>query len=135
MYRAHTVSVGIACDPQKAYRYIADPTNFPHWAPGFAKSIEKQDAHWIAQTTLGQAKISFAPPNELGVLDHHVELPSGTFHNPMRVIPNADGCEVMFTVFQFTGVSDEQFRHDYETVDSDLRRLKEVLEHRYGSAV
>lgn len=82
----------------------------------------------MAETSLGQATFRFAPVNALGVLDHDVELAAGRFHNPMRVIPNGDGCEVLFTLLQLGGVTDEQFRIDLETVRTDLQNLKRVLE-------
>ncbi|MGH3505202.1 MAG: hypothetical protein ACRDQA_30565, partial [Nocardioidaceae bacterium] len=42
---------------------------------------------------------SFAEPNDFGALDHVVTLPSGeSVYNPLRVIPEGDGCEVVFTV-------------------------------------
>lgn len=133
MYRAHTVSVAVAIDPGKAYAYAADPANLPSWAPGFVKSIERRGEQWFAQTTLGEARFRFAPPNMFGVLDHDVELPSGSFHNPMRVIPNGRGCEILFTLLQLPGVSDEEFKTDLETIRSDLRSLRSVLENRFGS--
>lgn len=34
MYRAHTVSVGIAVSPKEVYDYASDPSNLPVWAPG-----------------------------------------------------------------------------------------------------
>ena len=132
MYRAHTVSVGIALDPGTVYAFASDPSNLPVWAPGFVKSIEKQGDTWIAQTTLGQVTVRFAPANDLGVIDHEVDLPSGTFHNAMRVIPNGLGSEVLFTLIQLPGVSDEQFQRDMDTVRADLNKLRTVLEHRYG---
>ena len=134
MYRAHTVSVGIAVEPGTVYAYASDPANLPTWAPGFVKSIEKQGARWIAQTSLGQVAFRFAPPNDLGVLDHDVDLSNTSFHNPMRVIPNGTGSEVLFTLLQLQGVSDEQFQRDMDTVRADLNKLRTVLEHRYGSA-
>jgi hypothetical protein len=134
MYRAHTVSAAVAVDPTRAYAYLAEPSNLPEWAPGFVRTIERHGDQWLAQTTLGQATFSFAPPNDLGVVDHDVELPSGRFHNPMRVIPNGSGCEILFTVLQFHGIADEQFRTDLETVRNDLLTLRKVLELRYGSA-
>jgi hypothetical protein len=130
MYRTHTVSVGIAVDPRTVYAYASNPANLPTWAPGFVLSIEPQGNHWIAQTTLGQAKFRFAPANDFGILDHDVELPTGTFHNPMRVIPNGAGCEVLFTAVQLPGIPDEQFKADLDTVRADLNKLRTVLEHR-----
>lgn len=133
MQRAHTVSVGIAVDPATVYGYASDPANLPHWAPGFVKSIAKQGDAWVAETTLGAVKFRFAARNDLGVLDHDVELPSGTFHNPMRVIPNGAGSEVLFTLLQLPGVSDEQFQQDMDTVRADLNKLRTLLEDGAGN--
>jgi hypothetical protein len=132
MYRTHTVSVGIAVTPAQVYAYAADPVNMPTWAPGFVHAIERHGDIWIAQTSLGQAKFRFAALNEFGVLDHDVELASGTFHNPMRVIPNGKGSEVLFTLTQLPGISDEQFKVDMDTVRADLNKLRTVLEHRHN---
>jgi hypothetical protein len=131
MYRTQTVSVGIAVDPARVYAYASDPSHFPTWAPGFVKSIARQGNTWIAQTPLGEARINFAPINEFGVLDHDVELSNGTFHNPMRVIPNGAGSEVLFTVVQLPEISDQQFDADLDTVRADLNKLRTVLEHQY----
>jgi hypothetical protein len=130
MYRTHTVSVGIAIDPGTVYTYTANPANLPAWAPGFVKSMENKGGDWIADTSMGHARFRFAPVNTFGVLDHDVELPSGTFHNPMRVIPNGAGCEVLFTLVQLPGISDEQFQADIDTVRADLYRLRTVMEQR-----
>jgi hypothetical protein len=45
----------------------------------------------------------------------------------MRVIPNGEGCEILFTVLQLAGRSDEQFEADLETVRADLGSLRDVL--------
>lgn len=133
MHRAHTVSVTIAVDPKTAYAYASNPANLPAWAPGFVKSIAQQGSRWIAQTTLGDITFRFAPPNDFGVLDHEVQLPGGTFHNPMRVIPNGTGSEVLFTLLQLPGTSDEQFQQDRDTILADLNTLRTVLEQRAGA--
>src|SRR5512139_1683641 len=103
MFRAHTVSVGIAVSTDAVYAYASDPANLPAWAPGFVHSIESAGEYWTASTTLGDVRMRFAPANSLGVLDHQVELPTGTVHNSMRVIPNGRGSEVLFTLMQLPG--------------------------------
>jgi hypothetical protein len=130
-YRTHTVSVGIKVSPETVYDYAADPSHLPAWAPGFVHSIERTGDHWVGQTTLGEVRLRFAPVNSFGVLDHQVELPSGTVSNAMRVIPNGLGCEVLFTAIQLPAVSDEQFRIDLDTVRADLNKLRTLLEHRH----
>lgn len=128
MFRAHTVSIAVAVPPATAYAYAVDPRNLPRWAPGFVKSIERRGDAWVAKTTLGEATFRFAPVNEFGVLDHDVQLPAGSFHNPMRVVPNGDGCEILFTMLQLPDMTDEQFQADLETIRADLGILRSALE-------
>ncbi len=134
MYRAHTVSAGIDVDPQTVSAYASDPANLPAWTPGFVKSIEKKVDCWLADTTLGEVKLRFAPANEFGILDHDVESASGTVHNPMRVVPNGAGSEVLFTLVQLPGVSKEQFQQDMDTVRADLNKLRTLLEHKQAAS-
>jgi hypothetical protein len=64
-------------------------------------------------------------------MDHAVTVASGeTIVNPMRVVPNGTGSEVLFTVFQRPGMSDAQFYEDAALVQRDLETLKRVLEGR-----
>lgn len=128
MLRAYTVSVGIERTPQEVYAFVSNPANLPVWALGFVKDIQQRDGQWIADTALGEARVRFARANQFGVLDHDVELSSRTFHNPMRVVPNGAGAEVLFTALQFQGVSDEQFAQDLDTIRADLNKLRMVLE-------
>lgn len=130
MHRAHTVSVGIAAEPAAIYAFASDPANLPAWAPGMVKSIEKVGDSWVAQTPLGEVIFRFVAANTLGVLDHDVEAGGRTFHNPMRVVPNGSGGEVLFTLLQLPEVTDEQFQQDMDTVRADLNKLRTILEHR-----
>lgn len=51
-----------------------------------------------------------------------------TVHNPMRVMPNGEGSEFVFTLIRRPGVSDQQFAQDKAAVEKDLKTLKELLE-------
>jgi hypothetical protein len=56
-------------------------------------------------------------------------LPSGEIiYNPVRVISDGSGCEVVFTLRRLPGMSDEEFARDANAVAADLTRLKRVLE-------
>jgi hypothetical protein len=84
---------------------------------------------WIAEAPFGKVWITFAPRNAFGVLDHDVRLESGvTVHNAMRVLPNGDGSEFVFTLVRQPGMSDEQFADDARAVEHDLATLKTLLE-------
>lgn len=127
--KSQTISVTIAALVARVYAFAANPANLPLWAPSFCKSVELAGGEWVVQSPAGRVVFAFAPPNDLGVLDHTVTLPSGQkLTNPMRVIPNADGSEIIFTLFQHAGMSDQQFQEDAEHVLSDLHTLRRILE-------
>jgi hypothetical protein len=73
--------------------------------------------------------INSAAKNNFGVLDHEVTLPSGEkVLNPMRVFPNCNGSELVFTVYQLPGRADEEYLEDTQMVAHDLKTLKEIME-------
>ncbi len=126
---ARTVSVSVARHPDAVYEYIRDPRNLPDWASGFAKSVREEGGGWVVETADGTARIAFVADNKLGVVDHRVTGVGGLdVLNPMRVIANADGAEVLFTLFQPAGMADQAFQRDLGLVASDLQTLKRVLE-------
>ena len=111
------------------YEYASDPANLPEWAPGLGTVVEKVGDEWFVETGMGRVGFAFVEPNRHGVLDHDVRLPSGdTISNPMRVIPDGDACEVVFTLRRLPGMTDEEFARDAGAVAADLTRLKRVLE-------
>ena len=119
----------IACPADVVYRYAADPANLPRWATGLGSAVEQVDGAWFVDSPMGRVRVAFAPPNEFGVLDHEVTLPTGeTFTNPMRVVAYGEGCEVVFSVRRFPGVTDDEFARDAGLVAADLARLKQIVE-------
>ncbi|WP_431988006.1 SRPBCC family protein [Streptomyces parvulus] len=124
------VSVHIDRTVDEVYAYASDPANLPAWAHGLGESMEQVAGRWFAVSSpMGRVEVAFVPRNELGVLDHHVTLPSGqTVHNPVRVIADGAGSEVVFTVRRQPGTSDADFERDASTVAADLARLKELLD-------
>jgi polyketide cyclase/dehydrase/lipid transport protein len=111
------------------YAFASDPTNIPRWAPGLGTGVKNVDGEWFVETADGRIGIRFAAPNEFGVLDHDVTLPSGqVISNPMRVVPDGDGCEVTFTLRRQPDMTDEDFARDAGLVRADLAALKRILE-------
>jgi hypothetical protein len=54
--------------------------------------------------------------------------PGAEILNPMRVIPNGQGSEVIFTLIQTPDVTDQKLLEDAALVERDLHVLKEILE-------
>ncbi|MFF5158981.1 SRPBCC family protein [Streptomyces sp. NPDC000348] len=124
------ISVRIDRPVDDVHTYASDPANLPAWAHGLGESIERVGDQWVAESTLmGRVTVTFAPHNELGVLDHHVTLPTGeSVYNPVRVIACGTGSEVVFTLRRQRDASDADFERDAGMVAADLARLKELLE-------
>ena len=82
------VSIWIEAAPEAVYAFAADPQTWQQWAAGLAEGGLRETADgWVADSPMGKVTVEFAPPNEFGVLDHVVRLPSGeAVYNPLRVI-------------------------------------------------
>src|SRR6478735_2923616 len=127
--RSQHISIGIGRPVSVVYDVAADPRNLPRWSAGLAGAEVEQDGdEWFTESPMGRVTFTFAPSNDFGVLDHDVTLPSGeTVYNPLRVISDGDGCEVIFTLRQRPGMSDEEFERDADAVSKDLAALKSLV--------
>lgn len=129
IFRCRHLSLSIQRSAGEVYAFVADPAHLPRWAHGLGQSCRPLGDAWEFDSPMGQVKVRFAARNELGVVDHDVTLPGGdVVHNPLRVLPNGDGAEVVFSLFHLPGVSDEEFARDAGMVEADLARLKKLLE-------
>ncbi|MGV0735899.1 polyketide cyclase [Mycolicibacterium sp. (ex Dasyatis americana)] len=131
--RSRHVSVWIEVAPDVVYAYASDPRQLATWAAGLAEGgLRLTPQGWVADSPMGEVTVEFTPTNTLGVLDHVVYLPSGAaVYNPMRVVPagvDATACEVVFTVRQRPGMTDEEFEADVAAVAADLETLRGLLE-------
>lgn len=125
------ISVSLNRPAGKVYEFASNPENLPRWAAGLSGSIKNINGDWIAESPMGMVKIKFADKNKFGILDHDVTLPSGeTVRNPMRVFPNGDGSELIFTLYRRQGMTEQMFAEDAEEVGKDMEKLKTLLENR-----
>lgn len=123
------LTIAIERDARDVYAFASQPGNLPRWAAGLGSGVTRAGEDWHVETPQGRLRLRFAPPNDYGVLDHTVTLPEGTEVDvPVRVVPNASGAEVMFTLFRQPGMSDADFERDAEAVKADLATLKRLLE-------
>lgn len=131
------VSIWINGTPEAVYEFAADPRTWPRWAAGLAEGGLRQTAQgWLVASPMGEVTVDFAPPNEFGVLDHVVRLPTGeAVYNPMRVQPGGvptdtaePHCEVVFTVRRRPGMTDKEFDADTAAVAADLATLRKLIE-------
>jgi uncharacterized membrane protein len=129
IFKSLHISLSINCPADQVYEFASNPENLLKWAAGLGDSIKNINGDWIAESPMGRLKVKFADKNKFGILDHEVTLPSGAkLYNPMRVFPNNDGSELIFTLYRQPDVSDRMFEQDSEAVTRDLEKLKTLLE-------
>lgn len=124
------IHLTIERDWREVYALAADPAKMPRWAEGLSATMRRDGEDYVADGgPIGAIRIRFAPENPHGVIDHTVTFEDGRkFYNALRVQPNGDGAEVVFTLLRMEGTSDEDFDRDAMAVAADLRRLKALCE-------
>jgi len=123
------ISITINRSATEVYQFVSKYKNLPLWAAGLSGSIQKEGKDWVADSPMGKIKVKLALENPFGILDHQVTLPSGeTVYNPLRVIPNNKGCELVFTLYHLPERTTTEFSEDAEMVKKDLERLKQLME-------
>ncbi len=124
------VAVSIDRRADDVHAFVTDPRNLPRWAAGLAeRDVELVDGAWVSDSPMGRVTIAFAPPNGFGIADHDVTLPSGeVVTNPMRIVANGDGCDVVFTVHRRGGMTADEFAADVAAVRADLDTLRSVMQ-------
>ncbi|CAI7975063.1 Polyketide cyclase [Frankia sp. Hr75.2] len=128
-WRALHISQPIERAPEAVAAFAGNPENLPRWAAGLSNGIRLEEGRWVTDSPMGTVEVSFTGPVQHGVLDHDVTLPDGTVvHNPLRVLRNSAGSEVVFTLYQLPGVADGDFDRDAALVRADLGRLRSLLE-------
>ena len=117
-------------DWRAVYDFAARPENMPLWASGLAAGLVRDGDDWIADGgPVGNVRVRFAPQNDFGVIDHTVTLPNGlSVENALRVVPNGDGAEVMFTLLRQQDMDDAAFEKDAAHVARDLETLARLME-------
>jgi hypothetical protein len=124
------ISIAIARPADEVYAFLAAPENFPKWASGLGRSFQPlEGGEWLAETPMGRLRLRFSPRNPWGVVDHWVLPAEGeAIYNPMRVVANGDGAEVVFSLFVRAGMSDDEVTRDADWIGRDLAALKRLLE-------
>ncbi|MFB2585200.1 SRPBCC family protein [Herbiconiux liukaitaii] len=116
--------------PAEVAAVAGDPAQLPRWAAGLSSGIRWEPdgsgggGRWVTESPMGLVEVRFTGAVDEGILDHDVVLPDGSVtHNPLRILPNDGGSEVVFTLFQLPSTSDEAFAADARLVQADLARL------------
>ncbi|MGY2051432.1 polyketide cyclase [Methylobacterium sp. JK268] len=130
MLDAKVVTCAVRREARALYDMLWHPESFPRWASGLSGGGLASDGEvWRAMGPEGPVTIRFTPRNDLGVMDHWVDLGDGrVVFVPLRIVPNQEGSEVMLTLFRLPDMSPERFAADEAWVRRDLAALKALAE-------
>lgn len=131
MLASEVITVSIERPFAEVYEFVADPMNITRWASipeTQMRSLGGLD--WMVDLPSGRTVIRFSPRNPFGVLDYQIFQPGQepTFTIPVRLIRNGDATDLQLIVFRREGMTEEEFRSEIEWTESDLQRLKALLE-------
>jgi hypothetical protein len=129
--RSITKSVDLHVSPERAFEFLSDLENWPKWAIVNMRSVKPTADGWCdTETRQGKGQLKMMANKELGLLDHLWKDPQASWTVPARVVPNGNGSTFLMTFFQPPVLDDSAFDAAAREVDTELNKLKEILEDR-----
>ncbi len=129
-----TLRITIDAPYDEVTTYLAEPASAHEWATEFfAGPLSKGSGEeWVAQVPMMGGEVRYRQEIDLerGVIDLYL-APRGVEFGPplpVRIVPNGDGADVLWTLTRFPGVPDEQWRASLQSMQRELDNLKRTLE-------
>lgn len=125
-----TVRVTIDAPFEQVASDLADPRAHPEWATEFftsqVKVISENEVAVTVPRMGGEVHMNVDADVAAGRIDLYL-APSGAGYGPplpVRVIPNGDGVDVLFTLARFPGQTDGEWKHGLDSMAQELQNLK-----------
>ncbi|HEV7759272.1 MAG TPA: SRPBCC family protein [Acidimicrobiales bacterium] len=133
LLRGVTRGVGIEAPPAAVLAVVADPVNLPRFAPGFARSVQRDSDSdgqgWIVDSARGRLQLRTAVDADRGTVDLHLTAPDGSESTVfLRVLPNGSGAELTFTLLLPGSASDAAVAEQGGVVAEELELLRQLCE-------
>jgi hypothetical protein len=131
--RGETRTVSIRAQPRVVFEFLGNPHNLPRWAPNFARSVRAAGEDWIIDQAGAERQIRVRVSAEHGTVDLLAAGRSdrGAF---MRVVPNGDGSEFLFTLFFGGEVGEAAVLRQMRIVEAELETVRVHCENAAGPA-
>ncbi len=125
-----TVTVTIDAPLAQVAADLADPTTHPSWATEFYAGPVRPTAggEFTAPVPMmgGEVRHKIDADIDRGILDLYY-APSGRPYGPpipVRLVPNGDGVDVLWTLARFPGVSDQAWQQGLAAMARELQALR-----------
>ncbi|MFV2062098.1 MAG: hypothetical protein ACC726_01130 [Chloroflexota bacterium] len=128
-----TVAITIDAPLRQVATDLADPARHPDWATEFFSGpARKTDEDWVVPVPRmgGDARLKIEADVATGRIDMFLAPLGAPFGPPLpvRVVPNGDGCDVLFTLARFPGQDDETWDSGLASMRRELEQLRALYE-------
>jgi hypothetical protein len=112
----HTVTVTIDAPLAQVAADLADPTTHPSWATEFYGGAVRpaEGGEFTAPVPMmgGEVRHKINADIQKGILDLYFAPPGAPYGPPIpvRLVPNVDGTDLLWTLARFPGVSDQAWQ-------------------------
>ena len=126
-----TVRITIDAPFDKVVSDLADPTSHPEWGTEFFSGSAQPSRGGEVLATVprmgGEIHMRVDADLAAGRIDLYLAPLDAPFGPPIpvRVIPNADGVDVLFTLARFPSQSDDDWEEGLASMSRELTSLKE----------
>jgi hypothetical protein len=126
----HTVTVTIDAPLATVAADLADPTTHHEWATEFFAGPVRpgEPGEFVARVPMmgGEVRHKIDADAERGILDLYFAPHSAPYGPPIpvRLVPNGDGVDVLWTLARFPGVSDQAWQQGLASMARELAALK-----------
>jgi len=124
---AKTLTASLPGNPREIFARISDPENLPAWHSSFCRSLRRENGLLIAESPRGPVPMRFIRDDHSLVLDLLIEVKEGIeLLCAIRLLPNGDGSEIIWTLVKPEGISDSVFHEQLRWAGSALHSLRKV---------
>jgi hypothetical protein len=111
------------------FNFLAEPYNLTYWSIVDVTSVTQGEGRWWHVMTLaGSAQARIRSNPVFGVVDFDFKFADAQWLIPTRLLPYADSCEYLVTLFARTPFGRGLFDHQVALIDQKLDLLKELME-------
>ena len=130
-----TVRITIDAPLEQVAADLADPSRQTSWATEFfaGPAQPADDGSWIVAVPRmgGDARLKVEADIPSGHIDMYL-APLGVPYGPplpIRIVPNGDGCDVLFTLARFPDQDDHAWQSGLDSMQRELENLRAMYQH------
>ena len=113
---------------QETFDFFSNPKNME--LGGAIHSMQKNSDDWYTfdHIIAGKSKMKHTVNQEFKILDHVFQGAGLEWNVYVRVLPNGNGSTITWTFIKPDGLSNEQFKEQLKSFDSEIEAWRRALE-------